>query len=97
MYLELDIGTSGVKALLMDDAFDVVGSAEVPLEVSRPHPGWSEQDPDAWIAASEAAIGDLAQANPEAMKRLQAIGLSGQMHGAVLLDANGKPLRPCIL
>ena len=97
MYLGLDIGTSGVKAMLVDENFATVGVAHAPLTVSRPHPGWSEQDPQDWIAACDATITELAREHGAEMARLKAIGLSGHMHGATLLDANDKPLRPCIM
>lgn len=97
MYLGLDMGTSGIKAMLVDDRFAPVGVAHAPLTVSRPHPGWSEQAPADWIAASEQVIDELRRRHPDAMARLQAIGLSGHMHGATLLDASDKVLRPCIL
>lgn len=97
MFLGLDIGTSGVKALLIDERGDAVGQAHAELSVSRPHPGWSEQDPDAWIAACESAIDALAKQQPDAMRQLRGIGLSGQMHGATCLGADDKPLRPAIL
>jgi xylulokinase len=97
MHLGLDLGTSGLRALLIDDAQAVIGSAEAPLSVSRPHPGWSEQDPDAWIAAAEAALCALHAAHPAALGAVRSIGLSGQMHGATLLGADDRPLRPCIL
>ena len=97
MYIGLDIGTSGVKALLIGEDFAPVGQAHAALTVSRPHHGWSEQDPDSWITACEAAMDELAKAHPDAMARLAGIGLSGQMHGATLLDADDRPLRPAIL
>jgi xylulokinase len=97
MYLGLDLGTSGVKALLMDGAQAVVGSANGHLDVSRPHAGWSEQDPAAWIRATEEAIAALKAAHPVAFAAVRGIGLSGQMHGATLLDASDMVLRPCIL
>ncbi|AWX93019.1 xylulokinase [Paracoccus mutanolyticus] len=97
MYLGLDLGTSGIKAMLVDDRFATVGVAHAPLSVSRPQPGWSEQDPADWIAGAEAVIAALLRDHPAAMARLQAIGLSGHMHGAVLLDASDRVLRPCIL
>lgn len=97
MHLGIDIGTSGVKALLMDDAARVIGSRDAALTVSRPHPGWSEQDPDDWIAASRAAVAGLKAAFPAEFSRLASVGLSGQMHGATLLGADDRPLRPCIL
>ncbi|MGO4833298.1 FGGY family carbohydrate kinase, partial [Rhizobiaceae sp. 2RAB30] len=64
MYLGLDLGTSGVKALLIDADQNVIGSANGDLDVSRPHSGWSEQDPADWIAATEAAIGELKVSYP---------------------------------
>ena len=97
MYLGLDLGTSGIKAMLVDDRFATVGVAHASLSVSRPQPGWSEQDPADWIAGAEAVIAALLRDHPAAMARLQAIGLSGHMHGAVLLDASDRVLRPCIL
>jgi xylulokinase len=96
-YLGLDIGTSSVKALLIDAAQRVVAAGTAPLEVSRPRPLWSEQDPAAWWRATRAAVADLRQAAPEAWRGLAGIGLSGQMHGATLLDAAGAVLRPAIL
>ena len=95
MFIGLDLGTSGVKALLVDDDHVVIGSAQAPLEVSRPDEGWSEQDPADWISASKAALRGLAEAHD--LSGVQAIGLSGQMHGATLLDAADDVLRPAIL
>ena len=95
MYLGIDLGTSGVKALLIGEDQAVVGSATAPLEVTRPHPGWSEQDPATWISATEAALRQLAGAYD--LSGVRGIGLSGQMHGATLLDASDTVLRPCIL
>ena len=59
MYLGIDLGTSGVKALLIDEGQRVVGSALSAIDVSRPHPGWSEQDPAHWIRATEEAFAGL--------------------------------------
>lgn len=95
MYLGLDLGTSGLKAVVIDDAQALVASAKADLEVSRPHPGWSEQDPDSWISACEAVLGELSQSID--MKAVRGIGLSGQMHGATALDAADKVLWPSIL
>ncbi|WAX96990.1 xylulokinase [Aminobacter sp. NyZ550] len=97
MYLGLDLGTSGVKALLMDADQKIIGSGHGSLDVSRPHHGWSEQDPADWIRATEEAIAELKAAHPRELAAVRGIGLSGQMHGATLLDAAGKVLRPCIL
>lgn len=97
MYLGLDLGTSGVKAMLIDGDQKIIGSANGGLDVSRPHPGWSEQEPAHWISATEEAIAGLKVAHPKELAAVRGIGLSGQMHGATLLDAGDKVLRPCIL
>jgi xylulokinase len=97
MYLGLDLGTSGVKALLIDWRQAIVGSANGALDISRPHPGWSEQDPAHWIRAAEEAVATLKAEYPKALAAVKGIGLSGQMHGATLLDGSGAVLRPCIL
>ena len=97
MFLGLDFGTSAVKALLVDGAQAVVGAVSRPLTVSRPAPGHSEQDPEAWYQAMLDAVDALREAHPQALAAVQGIGLSGQMHGAVLLDAQGAVLRPAIL
>ena len=96
-WLGIDIGTSSVKALLMDDGQAVLAEASVPLEVQRPQPLWSEQDPAAWWQATEAAVAAVRAAAPAAWSGLQGVGLSGQQHGAVLLDAQDRALRPAIL
>ena len=95
MYIGLDLGTSGLKGILMDEDQGVVAEATAPLSVSRPAEGWSEQSPADWIAAAEQVMDALAAKAPLAAVR--GIGLSGQMHGATLLDAADEVLRPCIL
>ena len=97
MYLGIDIGTSEVKALLLDERHQVIGTAGCSLQVSRPHPGHSEQDPASWWAATGTALKTLQQQHSTAYAAVQAIGLSGQMHGAVLLDSTDRVLRPAIL
>lgn len=92
-YLGIDLGTSGVKAVVVGEGGAVVAQATAPLEVSRPHPLWSEQEPEDWWHATTAAVTALG----EARAGVRAIGLSGQMHGAVVLDAEDRPLRPAIL
>jgi xylulokinase len=96
-YLGVDVGTSSVKALLIDANQAVVAEASAPLEVSRPKPLWSEQDPEDWWQATLAAVATVRAAAPEAWRQLAGIGLSGQMHGATLLDGEGRVLRPAIL
>lgn len=97
MYLGLDLGTSGVKALLVDEAKTVQAEGQAPLVVSRPKDTWSEQNPDDWITACQVAIDAVRSAAPAAFAALKGIAVSGQMHGAVLLDAQDKVLRPAIL
>ncbi len=97
MYLGLDLGTSGVKALLIDAGQTVVGSGHASLDVSRPHPGWSEQNPADWIRACEEAIAELRASHAREFSAIRGIGLSGHMHGATLLDAADHVLRPSIL
>ena len=96
-YLGIDVGTSAVKAILVDDGQNAVAEADVPLKVSRPHDLWSEQDPEAWWQAVQRAVEQLRATNASAFADIRGIGLSGQMHGAVLLDENEQPLRPAIL
>ena len=95
MFLGIDLGTSGVKVLLMDGAQNVLGTATRRLTVARPHPSWSEQDPAAWITAMREAMAELAAAHD--LSGVEGIGLSGQMHGAVVLDAGDRVIRPAIL
>jgi xylulokinase len=97
MFLGLDFGTSAIKALLVDGEQSVVGTATVPLSVQRPAPGHSEQNPETWWQALLDAVDGLARAHPAALAAVEGIGLSGQMHGAVLLDKAGTVLRPAIL
>lgn len=96
-YLGLDLGTSGLKALLIDENQSIIASATAPLEVSRPKDSWSEQNPKDWIKATEHALNQLKAEHGEALTQVRGIGLSGQMHGAVLLDAQDNVLRPAIL
>nr|WP_295740422.1 xylulokinase [uncultured Acidocella sp.] len=97
MYLGLDLGTSALKALLLAPDHRVVAQVERGLSVSTPHPLWSEQDPADWEAALLSALDELAEREPATMRAVRGIGLSGQMHGAVALDAAHRPLRPAIL
>ena len=94
MYIGLDLGTSGLKGVLIDDGQSVLAEATAPLQVQRPHDGWSEQSPADWIAAAEAVMDAL---SVHGLGAVRGIGLSGQMHGATLLDAADEVLRPCIL
>jgi xylulokinase len=97
MYLGLDLGTSSLKALLIDENQRILGSASAPLTVERPHHGWSEQDPDSWIEATRAALAELGKTHAGELAKVRGIGLSGHMHGATTIDRDGKVIRPCIL
>jgi xylulokinase len=98
LFLGLDLGTSGVKAILLGEEGFVLAQASAPLSVSRPRPRWSEQDPEDWWRAADAAVRALARQAPAGrLADVRAIGLSGQMHGATLLDARDRVLRPAIL
>ncbi len=97
MYLGLDLGTSGLKGMLIDEAQQVIGTANTPLSVTRLHDRWSEQDPASWITAAESVIGQLTHDFPAQMQALKGIGLSGHMHGATLIDKTGQAIRPCIM
>ncbi|MEO8900390.1 MAG: xylulokinase [Polyangiaceae bacterium] len=100
MFLGLDLGTSAVKAVLVDEVGAVRASASHPLTVAHPQPLWSEQAPADWWQAAQAAVEQLlavAQRDGISPRRIEALGLSGQMHGATLLDASANVLRPAIL
>ena len=93
----LDLGTSAVKALLVDSTEAVLAQVEIPLTTQHPAPLASEQHPDAWMAAALTALDRLAAEAPAAMQGVTAIGLAGQMHATVLLDAADVPVRPAML
>jgi len=95
-FLGIDLGTSGLRALLVGEDGTPIGATEHHYTVSHPKPGWSEQDPADWITALDVAIAEMRQRYP-AFAQLRGVGVAGQMHGATLLDAAGKVLRPCIL
>ncbi len=87
----LDVGTTGVKAIAISPTGEVLARVEHGYPLSTPHPGWSEQDPEDWWRASEAALAELE------WQRGDPLGFSGQMHGLVTLDADERVLRPAIL
>ena len=95
LFLGLDVGTSGVKAILVSPAGAVAAAATVPLSLDTPCPGWAEQDPEAWWDASTAAIRRVLEQGPAA--RVAAVGISGQMHSSVFLDRTGAVIRPALL
>lgn len=95
MYIGIDLGTSGVKAILLNEQGEVVASQTEKLTVSRPHPLWSEQDPEQWWLATDRALKALSKQH--SLSTVKALGIAGQMHGATLLDSQQQVLRPAIL
>ncbi|MBV8114597.1 MAG: xylulokinase, partial [Silvibacterium sp.] len=96
MLLGMDVGTGGTRAVLIDHHGKVVASAAVEHAPFRsPHPGWAEQDPEDWWRAAQGAIREVLVA--AGSPHIDGIGLTGQMHGAVMLDAAGKVLRPSLI
>jgi xylulokinase len=97
MYLGIDIGTSAVKALLVNSDQHAIAQSEVPVPTDRPKPLWSEQDPQIWLDAVERLLADIRTEQPKSYAAIRAIGLSGQMHSAFAVDADDKPIGPAIL
>lgn len=95
--LGIDVGTTGAKAVLIDERGEVLAAhtAEYPLTV--PRPGWTEQDPESWWQASTASIAAVLRAGRVEPDEVAGVGLTGQMHGLVVLDGGGSVLRPAIL
>ncbi|WP_407333496.1 xylulokinase [Enterovibrio sp. 27052020O] len=96
-YLGIDIGTSAVKVLLVDNRGQVLDSHSESYGIDSPQPIWNEQNPNVWWNATVRVLKTLQARNEAAWPQVAAIGLSGQMHGAVCLDDQGQPLRPAIL
>ena len=95
MYIGIDLGTSGVKAILLSERGEVLATQTEALSVSRPHPLWSEQEPEQWWQATDRAVRCLGQQHT--LQGVKALGIAGQMHGATLLDKQQRVLRPAIL
>ena len=96
-YLGLDISTTSSKALLINEQGDIVGIVSSAHSLQTPHPLWSEQDPLEWWQAASASIREVIQKAGVKAEDIAAVGLTGQMHGLVILDENGSVLRPAIL
>lgn len=93
--LGIDLGTSGVKVALVDAAGGVRTTAQRPYPVSSPRPGWAETDPALWARAAQEAVAEVVAARPEV--EVVTVGIAGQMHGTVLVDDEGRPVRPAVL
>ena len=96
-FLGLDLGTSGLRTLLVNEDGQTVGCSEANYSVENSLNGWSEQNPKDWIIACQTTMRALCNKFPKEYKKIKAIGVSGHMHGATLLDKTGQVLRPCIL
>jgi xylulokinase len=94
VFAGIDVGTSGLKAVLVGDDGRVIGQALEEYPLSAPHPGWSEQEPEHWWKAAQSTLDQLTRAHGA---QPDAIGLTGQMHGAVFLDEKGDVIRPAML
>ncbi|OUS71028.1 xylulokinase [Pseudoalteromonas sp. A601] len=97
MFLGIDLGTSGVKVIILDEQDCLLAQASSPLNVSRPAPLYSEQNPTDWWLATCTAIDELKNTHPALLQSVKAVGLSGQMHGATLLDKDNNIIRPAVL
>ena len=97
LLLGLDVGTGGCKAMLVSPDGMVAGECTSPYPLSTPKPLWSEQDPAGWWEALRPSIAGALERAGAAAARIAAVGLTGQMHGLVLLDRRGEPLRQAIL
>ena len=97
MYIGIDLGTSGVKTILIDRNQKILSVAHAKLDVHSPQDGFNEQNPHDWIQATENCLCELQKKQPTEFSATISIGISGQMHGATLIDKEGNVLRPCIL
>ncbi|HVR71857.1 MAG TPA: xylulokinase [Vicinamibacteria bacterium] len=96
-FLGIDVGTSGVKAVLVDEKGRVGASATAPLKLLTPKPGWAEQRPEDWWSATRRTVRQVMKPNRGRAPRVGAVGLSGQMHSSVFLDRKGDVVRPALL
>src|SRR3990172_7299343 len=93
----IDVGTSSARALLINEKGKVIASAVKAYPLSTPRPGWSEQDPEDWWAATVATVNGVLAKSGVDRGEIRGVGLSGQMHGSVFLDESNAVLRPAIL
>jgi len=98
LFLGMDVGTGGTRAVVVNgDGKLIAGASSEHAPFKTAHPGWAEQDPEDWWRAAQEAIRGALAAAPEHRQQIEAIGLTGQMHGAVMLDENGAVLRPALI
>ena len=97
MYIGIDLGTSSVKAILIDTNQKILATAHSTLNTHSPKDGFSEQNPEDWIVATFNCFQQINTKKPKEFSNLISIGISGHMHGATLIDKSGNIIRPCIL
>ena len=97
MFIGIDLGTSSVKMILVDHDQNILATSDSPVSVQNPKDGYSEQNPEEWINATLKCLESLKSKKPKEFLETIAIGISGQMHGATLIDNSGDVIRPCIL
>ena len=90
----LDVGTGGARAVAVDESGEIVAEASSEYPLHSPHPGWTEQDPDDWWEGAKEVVKNVATQTGE---QVAGIGLTGQMHGSVFLDASDEVIRPALL
>jgi len=93
----IDVGTTGAKTLLINENGEVIASVSAEYPMYTPYPNWAEQNPEDWWEATKASIGEVLATSGVEPSQIAGLGLTGQMHGLVLLDKAGRVLRPCIM
>ena len=97
MFIGIDLGTSSVKMILIDHEQNILATSNSSLTVQSPKDGYNEQNPQEWIDATIECLNALKEKKPKEFSQTVSMGISGHMHGATLVDSNGKVIRPCIL
>ncbi len=97
MYIGIDLGTSGVKTILIDENQKTICSHTESIKIQNPYPGYFEQDPEDWYFATIKSLNKIKESKKKEFSSVKSIGISGQMHGSTLIDNNHKVIRPCIL
>ena len=97
MFIGIDLGTSSVKVILIDHEQNILATSNSSLTVQSPKDGYNEQNPQEWIDATIECLNALKEKKPKEFSQTVSMGISGHMHGATLVDSNGKVIRPCIL
>src|SRR5512137_849923 len=97
MFIGIDVGTSGTKTLLCDAKGRILAEATFEYPLYSPKPGWNEQEPADWWAATVKGVRAVLKSSDVSKSQVRGVGLSGQMHGSVFLDKDNKPLRRALL